>query len=467
MIRKFCFPLNIYVLFGCIFFSSCSKMLDDPFPDTSIGENQIRPADIPLLVNGAYSKLLGINNQVYPLFDIYADDVISIQGGATTRYNPQTYEACNVSPSDGFSNGSYYNSAYTAIGNANFIINYIRSRNITSLNKELGEALAIRGFCYYRLVDAYKGVIITLGSNEDPANLKRPKNTEEEVFTRIFTDLTDAEKLLPSFTTANAMSKEAVQLLLARIHLNRGEKVEAKRYAEAVIGSAATELSSDFTSNFRYENAGNREILFRFVEGPASFGYDRAGMFPLYSPGLPYRRPTGATGNGQTWLNPDLVNAYEPGDSRAGMLKEQFASGAGKLVTYLMKFSTDTLQQANAFVAYPLIRLSEAYLISAEVDARDGVVNVTRYNELRQKRNLAAKDENDFTDAGAFLQEVEWERRKELVGEGLRWQDMKRFGKAVSFLASKGQDATRLIMPFPNSELIRNPILEQNDGYKL
>lgn len=459
-------PIKICILFSCML-SSCSKMLDDPFPDTSIGENQIRPADIALLVNGAYSKIQGISNQTYPIFDIYADDIISIQGGAATRYNPQNYEACNVNPSDGFSNGSYHNAAYTAIGNANFIINYIRSRGITTLNKELGQALAIRGLCYYRLVEAYSGVIITLGSNEDPAELKRPKNTAAEVYARIFTDLTDAEKLLPSFTTANEMSKEAVQLLLARIYLNRGEKVKAKQYAETVIGSPVTELTSSFPSNFQYVNNGNKEILFRLMEGPAQFGYDRAGLFPLYSPGLPYRRPTGATGNGQTWINPDLVNAYEANDVRAGLLKDQFASSAGKVVTFLMKFSTDTLQPANPFVVYPMIRLSEAYLISAEVDARDGAVNVTRYNELRQKRNLPARNAGDFANASAFLEEIAWERRREFVGEGLRWQDMKRFGKAVNFLASKGQDETRLLLPFPTSEINRNPKLEQNDGYRL
>ncbi|WP_127129712.1 RagB/SusD family nutrient uptake outer membrane protein [Pseudoflavitalea rhizosphaerae] len=466
MKRRYFFPINICVFFCCLF-SSCSKMLDDPYPDMSIGENQIRPADIPMLVNGAYSKIQGISNQTYPIWDIYADDVISIQGGTSTMYNPQSYEACNVNPGDGFGNGSHYTAAYTAIGNANFVINYLRSRNITSMNKELGEALAIRAFCYFRLVQAYRGVVITLGASEDPAELKRPKNTEEEVYARIFTDLTDAENLLPSFSTANAMSKEAVQLLRARVHLNRGEKIEARKYAELVIGSPATALSEDFTSNFRYGNSGNKEILFRVVDGPATYGYDRAGMFGLFSPGLPYRRPNGATGNGQTWLNPDLVNAYEPGDARAIMLKEQFASSAGKVVTYLMKFSTDTLQTANAFVVYPMIRLSEAYLISAEVDARNGVVNVSRFNELRQKRNLSAKNTGDFADANAFLDAIEWERRKEFVGEGLRWQDMKRFGKAISWLTSKGQPDTKLILPFPNSELVRNPNLKQNEGYNL
>jgi len=465
MIRRY-FPLiNILVLLTYAF-SSCSKKLDDPFPDTSIGEQQLRPADLALLVKGAYSKIHGgWPSQTYPLFDIYADDIISVQGGAVTRFNPQAYEACNPNPSDGFSNGFYYTGAYTGIGNANIVINYIRSRELTNLNKELGEALGIRGYCYFRLVEAYKGVIITLGSNEDPADMKRSQNTEEEVYHRIITDLKDAEKLLPSFTTPDALSKEAVQLLLARIYLNRGDKVEAKKYAEAVISSPATSLTQDFTSNFQYNNAGNKELLFRLVEGPVPSSYERSGMFPLFSPGLPYRRPTGSTGNGQTWLNADLVDAYEAGDVRTALFKSQLASSVGKVVTYLMKFSLDTLQEANAFVTYPQIRLSEAYFISAEADARQGVVNVARYNEVRQKRNVKTKTAADFTSPNDFLNEIEMERRKEFVGEGLRWQDMKRFGKALGFLSSKGRDETRLYLPFVTSELNRNPKLIQNKGY--
>jgi hypothetical protein len=465
MIRRYFLLINLLVFLGCTF-TSCSKKLDDPIPDTSIGEQQLRPADLALLVKGAYSKIHGgWPSQTYPLFDIYADDIISVQGGATTRFNPQAYEACNPSPSDGFSNGFYYIGAYTAIGNANVVINYIRSRELTGLNKELGEALGIRGYCYFRLLEAYKGVVITLGSNEDPAALKRPQNTEEEVYNRIITDLKDAEKLLPSFTTADALSKEAVQVLLARFYLNRGNKVEAKKYAEMVIASPATALTQDFTSNFRYNNPANKEVLFRLIEGPVPSSYERSGMFPLYSPGLPYRRPSGATGNGQTWLNADLVDAYEAGDVRTGLFKSQLASSVGKVVTYLMKFSLDTLQQTNAFVTYPQIRLSEAYLISAEADARQDVVNVARYNEVRQKRNATTKTAADFTGPNDFLHEIEMERRKEFVGEGLRWQDMKRFGKAIDFLSSKGQNETRLYLPFTNAELSRNPKLVQNKGY--
>lgn len=465
MIRKYFLLINTIALLTCII-SSCSKKLDEPFPDTAIGEQQIRPADLPLLVKGAYSKIQGANSaQIYPIFDIFADDVISVQGGSTTFYNPQAYEACNPSPNDGFGNAFYYLGSYTAIGNANFIINYIRSRNLTEQNKELGEALGIRAFSYLRLVQAYKGVIITLGSNQDPAELKRSQNTEEEVYNLILTDLKDAEKILPSFSTANALSKEAIQLLLARIYLNKGDKAEAKRYAEAVITSAAVGLTTDFNSNFRYNNAGNKELLFRIVDGPLINTYDRTGMFPLFSPGLPYRRPSGATGNGQTWLNPDLVTSYETGDVRKGLLKNQVAKAVGREVTYLMKFSLDTLQEANSFVTYPQIRLSEAYLISAEADARQGLVNVTRYNELRVKRNVAPKTSADFAGANDFLAAIELERRKEFVGEGLRWQDMKRFGKALAFLASKGQNETRMFFPFPLAEINRNRTLIQNNGY--
>ncbi len=96
---------------------------------------------------------------------------------------------------------------------------------------------------------------------------------------------------------------------------------------------------------------------------------------------------------------------------------------------------------------------------------RLNTVDVTRYNTLRAARKASVKNAADFANATAFLAELEKERRRELVGEGRRWQDMKRFGTALPFLTSKGRNSTRLWFPFTDAERLRNPLLEQNDGY--
>jgi hypothetical protein len=189
------------------------------------------------------------------------------------------------------------------------------------------------------------------------------------------------------------------------------------------------------------------------------------GLYSVYSPSLPFAGPDGFIGNGRTWVNEELVNSYENFDIRTSLLYKQYAEAVGEEVTFLMKFSGDTLQTSNAFITFPLIRLSEAYLIAAEADARVGSIDLTYYNQLRQARNTTTAGAGDFSDAAEFLEEIEMERRREFVGEGMRWEDMKRFNKAIPYLEAKGLPATNMYLPFPTTETARNPQLIQNEGY--
>ena len=60
------------------------------------------------------------------------------------------------------------------------------------------------------------------------------------------------------------------------------------------------------------------------------------------------------------------------------------------------------------------------------------------------------------------------ERRKELAGEGHRWFDLRRTGRALSVLSpiKPGLTATDLWYPLPLDAIKTNPFLVQNDGYK-
>lgn len=439
--------------------AACGGKLDDPTPDTSIGLDDIQDNDIPLLLRGAYRPSL-IFYQPYPVWDIYSDDIISLQGTTPAQFNPRSYDDCNPNIEDGFGNGRAYNGAYASIGNANFIINYVRSRNGVAFGHTLGEALAIRAYHYLRLVETYGGVILTLDMETDISTIRRNRNTEEEVYQRIVADLEEAIPLLGAFSSPDVICKQTAQLLLARVQLQLGNPSVAHSLAEAVIEAGGVSLhTGDFGETFRF-STGSQEMLWRVSEPITN--YDRAGLYSMYSPAPPFR---GAAA-GLTWVDPELVDSYEPDDRRLGILYKQRNNSIGEEVSYLLKFSTDTLQPpSNAFIVYPLVRLSEAYLISAEARARMGTIDVVRFNALRQARGTSPRDAADFTGADHFLEEIARERRREFVGEGRRWQDMRRFGTAIPFLESKGRDATRLYLPFNTSELLRNPKLVQNEGY--
>ena len=61
------------------------------------------------------------------------------------------------------------------------------------------------------------------------------------------------------------------------------------------------------------------------------------------------------------------------------------------------------------------------------------------------------------------------ERRLELAFEGHRWFDLKRSGKAVETMNALDRNynvtEAKLLLPIPQTELDRNPELEQNSGY--
>ncbi|SKA45498.1 SusD family protein [Chitinophaga eiseniae] len=441
--------------------AGCSGKLDEPQPDTSIDLDRLQPQELPLLLQGAY-KPDGVYYQSYPVWDIYSDDIVSIQGGTPSQFNPAGYDACNPTVEDGFGNNRTIASAYKSIGNANIIINYIRSKKLSDQSQVLGEALALRAFQYSRLVETYGGVILTLDTETDINKIRRDKNTEAEVYAAIVADLTEAIPLLKDFTTPNAACRQTAQLLLARVYLQLGKSQEAGDLAAAVIRSGKFSLvSSNYGQIFQFASPA-KEMMWRGVDGPLSANFNRYGLYSFYSPGAPFK----GNSPGLTWMSNDLVALYEPADIRRQLLHRQRNAATGQEVTYLLKFSVDTLQSTSAsYAIYPYIRYSEAFLIAAEASARKGVVDVTYYNQLRTARKASTKSNGDFAGAAAFLKELENERRREFAGEGRRWQDMRRFGTAIPFLATKGKDATRLYLPFNSIDIARNPKLTQNKGY--
>lgn len=132
-------------------------------------------------------------------------------------------------------------------------------------------------------------------------------------------------------------------------------------------------------------------------------------------------------------------------------------------------------------------RLSEIYLIAAEAAAADGkVADANRYlNALRAARIEGYEDAN--YNASAIMDAVRAERSKELIGEGFRMSDLRRWGLGFtrdasyeyvnpdleSVLVRAGMSVRyeandyRYVWPIPADEMDINPQLkgQQNPGY--
>ena len=106
------------------------------------------------------------------------------------------------------------------------------------------------------------------------------------------------------------------------------------------------------------------------------------------------------------------------------------------------------------------IRLADTYLMEAEALVNSGS-NLGRAQALLD----AVRARVGLASIPATLLNIYNERRFELAGEGWRWFDLVRTGRAATVLADRGfQAGKNENFPIPQKEL-QNTIIEQNPGY--
>ncbi|MNS80528.1 SusD family protein [compost metagenome] len=114
------------------------------------------------------------------------------------------------------------------------------------------------------------------------------------------------------------------------------------------------------------------------------------------------------------------------------------------------------------------MRLSEQYLIRAEVRAQQGDL-IGAKEDLDAIRNRAGLPQTTAGTKQEILDAILQERRWELFTEyGHRFFDLKRSGKidAVLSITKTGWNTTDVLFPLPQNELSINPnLLPQNSGY--
>ncbi|HKG69565.1 MAG TPA: RagB/SusD family nutrient uptake outer membrane protein, partial [Segetibacter sp.] len=127
----------------------------------------------------------------------------------------------------------------------------------------------------------------------------------------------------------------------------------------------------------------------------------------------------------------------------------------------------------DAFV----MRIAEMYLIVAEADMQSNNIAeaVTYMNMLRTKRAKPAMENlMMITSADLNIDFILDERARELVGEQLRWFDLKRTNKLIEYVQKYNTDAKNNIQPYqmlrpiPQSQLdavTNKDEFKQNAGY--
>ncbi len=368
--------------------------------------------------------------------------------------------------------GDIWRESYRGILRVNTVLNRIDAieyENTSVKTNRIGEMKFVRALLYFNLVRLYGDVPLVTEETESPFDFfGRGRTPSAQVYAQIETDLTSAIQDLPNEKESGKPAKGAAQALLGDVQLTQGNYSGALTHLEAVVSSNAYALATTTAAIFGVANEGNSEILFE-VQFASGFNID--GELEGSSAGSQFR-PSGTTANAKGHNLPAqaFIDSYDINDTR---LNDYVAVDAGVNPFYFTtKYEISPTGADDGGSDHLIIRYADVILKYAEALNENGQTSeaITQLNTIRARVGLA---NTTATSQVEVREAIRQERRFELIGEGHRWFDLKRYGTAVStmntFFTNAGINVTiddnKLILPIPQSQLDTDSSITQNPGY--
>lgn len=446
-----------------LFFSSCKKFIDAGIPRTEIASEAVFTSDASATsaIRGVYSLMMANQSFINGELEIYTGLLSDELTNYSSNAEQQEFFFASLLPVNNIVYGPFWQQPYLYINNVNTILEGLQQSATLSetVKKQLtGEALFIRAFCHFYLVNLF-GDIPYISSTNYQLNAVASRLPVDEVYQKIIDDLLQAQQLMVAdFSYANneriQANKGAATALLARVYLYTGKWARAEAQATDLLNntgmySLLTDLNKVFLAN-------SQEAIWQLKPVIPGKNTTQGQYFILTD--VPQNNMSGvAMSNG-------LYNAFEPGDDRKAKWTNTFTNGSGSW-NYVFKYK---ISLNNAITEYAAVfRLAEQYLIRAEARARQNNLAGAK-DDLNVIRSRALLGNTTATDLASVLLAIEQERKAELFGEwGHRWLDLKRTNRATAVLQSlkTNWQATDVLFPLPQSEINVNPKLIQNPGF--
>lgn len=464
--------------------ASCKKLVDVSAPVTSINGDNVydNDATAAAVLTGMYTNMVNYNNlgSAISLLSISfyagmsADELTLFSGEndlSYTQFYTNTLASANINP-------DFWSILYQMAYVANAAIEGLNATSgLTPAVKQqaLGEALFMRAFIYFYLVNLYGDVPLVL-TTDYKLNAVITRTPQAQVWQQIIMDLTSAESILsPNYldgTLENTVNqrfrptKWAAAALLARAYLYTGAWDNAAAWADTVISNSSLFALGPLNTTFL---TNSTEAIWQLQ--PVQFGWNTldAQTFIIPSSGL--------GGNWPVYLSPPLLNAFEPTDQRRTTWVDSINLN-GTYYYYPYKYRSDSLD-APVTEYEMVLRLGEQFLIRAEAEANGAGGTgpaVQDLNSIRARAGLGPYNGSMAVDS--VLQAIYHERQVELFTEwGHRWFDLKRTATINSVMGSPGNVCIEKSgpgsswspewqwYPIALSQLRLDPYLVQNPGY--
>lgn len=388
---------------------------------------------------------------------------------------------------------------FEQVSNANNIICNIDSvfnhdsswTDETEKNQWKAEALIYRAFIWSRVTELWGAVpmstqvppAISADNIEKVYDLYYPKATPvEDIYKQIISDLSFACKWAPDTDPKNKgiFSKAFAHGLLARLYARNSSIRDWKKVDEecALVEACGYTLSPSFDNLWGYDPNGdayrnNTETIFE-LQTNKSHG-DRITYMLYYNH---YSNKDNFTWEKYLTPSRDLIAAFEKeGDKEREAATITWDACGWSRYYPSSRYAFDWKVRTNASsIIY--MRLAEIYLLHAEALAAEGnLAEATEYvNKVRRRVHL--KEIAVPADYNAMVDLILHERRLELALEGFRFFDLARYGvdklksvcdnvqlKDSYWQTRRPYTETDLVLPIPQTELDKNPVLKQNEGY--
>ncbi|MBE7178901.1 MAG: RagB/SusD family nutrient uptake outer membrane protein, partial [Mucilaginibacter polytrichastri] len=282
-----------------------------------------------------------------------------------------------------------------------------------------GTALFHRSFAFFNLLQLFAAPMLSSEAKASPGiplrleadvSKRSVRAGLEESYAQLIADLNAARDLLPVKPRFRSRpSRVAVDALLARVYLSMADYPRAREAADRSL--------SAFSGLYDFNTLDTASL------SPFPQVLPDAGEEVIF-----YARLTGYSFEVSPLVFVDsiLYDAYAENDLRRDMYFKENAEG---------RFNYFGTYEASSYF-FGGLAADELYLIRAECLAREGEITgaLSDLNTLLEKRWRR----NTFQPLGAgspgeALRLVLSERRKELVGRGLRWSDLRRLNTEAGF----------------------------------
>jgi tetratricopeptide (TPR) repeat protein len=475
--KKTTIKLTAIFSLAILVFAGCQKFLDINPLYTQDAENYFEtPVDYERALTGAYDLLQSSFITVW-IGEIASDNAIA--GGESVTDTEGLHEIENMSH-DAVNNEirNVFRWNYAGITRANYLLENKNKIDFEGKDEIIAQTEFLRGYYYFELVKYFGDVPLVvdkrLGADEVTAVERTPK---AEIYAQIEKDLRNAADILDwTIPQKGRITKGACLSLLGKVLLYQNKFGEAAVILDQVIEEGPYDLIDDYTELFSVANEGNSETEFDVqytgaegggygclicLEGNAAPGFHGIRQYngPVYGDGNSYNLPT-----------EKLFNSFAAGDVRRdatvldidafiGNREITYAEGGGGHTGY---YNNKYIKRKGEIglpdndltspVNYRVIRYADVLLMAAEAHNRNIPANDSKaldlLNTVRNRVNMP-----QISSGGSQLTEDIWlERKYELSGEGHRFFDLVRTGKAATEITGFQTDKHELF-PIPQVEI--------------